>query len=141
MVTECFLTCFWSFLISNKLEQLEFKLKKIIGIEKHAGKVTKKGLWYIRSTGGFQHFYVIFSDRSFWKRLFQIGNNYNIPCLIFHVLVRQNHCKYMHLSFLLQTHIFLFHQTGLHIYQTKCSWIEKFTPIHYSRRISYKEKE
>ena len=31
----------WRFLISNKLEQLEFKLKEIIGIEKHAGKVGK----------------------------------------------------------------------------------------------------
>ena len=27
-----FLTCFWRFLISNKLEQLYFKLEKIIGI-------------------------------------------------------------------------------------------------------------
>ena len=27
-----FLTCSWRFLISNKLEQLEFKLEKIIGI-------------------------------------------------------------------------------------------------------------
>ena len=27
-----FLTCSWKFLISNKLEQLEFKLEKIIGI-------------------------------------------------------------------------------------------------------------
>ena len=27
-----FLTCFWRFFISNKLEQLEFKLEKIIGI-------------------------------------------------------------------------------------------------------------
>ena len=32
LVTECFLTCSWRFLISNKLEQLEFKLEKIIGI-------------------------------------------------------------------------------------------------------------
>ena len=29
------------FLLSYKLEQLEFKLEKIIGIEKHAGKVGK----------------------------------------------------------------------------------------------------
>ena len=28
--------------MSNKLEQLEFKLEKIIGIQKHAGKVRKK---------------------------------------------------------------------------------------------------
>ena len=42
LVTECFLTCFWRFLVSNKLEQLEFKLEKTIGIEKHAGKVRKK---------------------------------------------------------------------------------------------------
>ena len=32
LVTECFLTCSWRFLRSNKLEQLEFKLEKIIGI-------------------------------------------------------------------------------------------------------------
>ena len=33
LVTEnAFLTCSWRFLISNKLEQLEFKLEKIIGI-------------------------------------------------------------------------------------------------------------
>ena len=31
-VTECFLTYSWRFLISNKLEQLEFKLEKNIGI-------------------------------------------------------------------------------------------------------------
>ena len=36
-----FLTGFWRFLRSNKLEQLEFKLEKIIGIEKPAGKVRK----------------------------------------------------------------------------------------------------
>ena len=30
------------FLISNKLEQLYFKLEKIIGIKKHAGKVRKE---------------------------------------------------------------------------------------------------
>ena len=32
LVTECFLTCSWRFLRSNELEQLEFKLEKIIGI-------------------------------------------------------------------------------------------------------------
>jgi hypothetical protein len=32
LVTECFLTCPWRFLRSNKLEQLEFKLEKIIAI-------------------------------------------------------------------------------------------------------------
>ena len=26
LVTECFLTCSWRFLISNRLEQLDFKL-------------------------------------------------------------------------------------------------------------------
>ena len=35
---NAFLTCSWRFLISNKLEQLEFKLERIIGIEKHAEK-------------------------------------------------------------------------------------------------------
>ena len=32
LVTEGFFTCSWRFLISNKLEHLGFKLKKIIGI-------------------------------------------------------------------------------------------------------------
>ena len=31
LVTECFLTCSWRFLRSNKLEQLEFKLEKLLG--------------------------------------------------------------------------------------------------------------
>ena len=34
-----FFNFFWRFLRSNKLEQLEFKLEKNIGIWKHAGKV------------------------------------------------------------------------------------------------------
>ena len=38
---NAFLTCSWRFLRLDKLEQLKFKLKKIIGIEKHAGKVIK----------------------------------------------------------------------------------------------------
>ena len=40
LVTECFLTCSWRFLISNELEKLQ--LEKIIGVQKHAGKVRKK---------------------------------------------------------------------------------------------------
>ena len=36
LVTEC-----WRFFLSNKLEQLEVKLEKNIGIKKHAGKVRK----------------------------------------------------------------------------------------------------
>ena len=32
LLTECFLNCSWRFLISNKLEQLEFKLERIIAI-------------------------------------------------------------------------------------------------------------
>ena len=32
LVTKCILTCSWRFLISFKLEQLEFKLEKIVGI-------------------------------------------------------------------------------------------------------------
>ena len=31
-VTECFLSCSWRFLRSNKFEQLDFKLGTIIGI-------------------------------------------------------------------------------------------------------------
>ena len=36
---NAFLTCSWMFLIFNRLEQLEFKLEKIIGIYKPLGKV------------------------------------------------------------------------------------------------------
>ena len=32
LITECFFTCCWKFLSSNKSEHLEFKLEKIIGI-------------------------------------------------------------------------------------------------------------
>jgi hypothetical protein len=36
-----FLTCSWRFLISNKLEQLEFKLKKILGFKNMQEKLEK----------------------------------------------------------------------------------------------------
>ena len=35
---NAFLTCSWRFLISNKLEQLEFKLEKIIGMQEKLEK-------------------------------------------------------------------------------------------------------
>ena len=35
------ITCSWSFLRSNKLEQLEFKSEKFIWIQKSTGKVRK----------------------------------------------------------------------------------------------------
>jgi hypothetical protein len=38
---NAFFTCSWRFLMSNKLDQLEFKLEKIIGVQKHAGKFRK----------------------------------------------------------------------------------------------------
>ena len=38
---NAFLTCSWRFLIPKRLEKLEFKLEKNIGIENHAGKVKK----------------------------------------------------------------------------------------------------
>ena len=37
-----FLSCSWRLLISNELEQLEFKLEKNIGIQKHEGKVRNR---------------------------------------------------------------------------------------------------
>ena len=43
---NAFSTCSWRFLISNKLGQLEFKLKIVIGIQKHARKV-KKGDYFL----------------------------------------------------------------------------------------------
>ena len=42
-----FLTWSWMFLRSNRLEQLDFKLEKIIGIKKHAGKVRKMHYCYL----------------------------------------------------------------------------------------------
>ena len=39
-----YFTCSWRFLISNKSEQLEFKLEKNTGIWKHSGKVRKSHL-------------------------------------------------------------------------------------------------
>ena len=42
--TECFLTSCRRFLRSNRLEQLKFKLEKIIGIEKPTGKVRRYSL-------------------------------------------------------------------------------------------------
>ena len=38
---DAFLTCSWRFFRYDKLLQLEFKLEKNIGIQKHAGKVRK----------------------------------------------------------------------------------------------------
>ena len=38
---NAFLTCSWRFLRLDRLEKLKSKLEKIIGIEKHAGKVRK----------------------------------------------------------------------------------------------------
>ena len=46
MVTECFFTCSWRFLISSKLEQLEFKLEKIIGIYIETCRKSEKSLVY-----------------------------------------------------------------------------------------------
>ena len=47
-----FLTCPWKLFRSNKLEQLEFKLAKIIGIEKNAGKkLFQVPVWSFSSAG------------------------------------------------------------------------------------------
>ena len=43
---ECFLTCSWRFLRYNTLEQLEFKLEKIFGIQKPTGKVRKQMIYF-----------------------------------------------------------------------------------------------
>ena len=42
MVAECFLNLFLDVSQINRSEELEFKLEKIIGIQKHARKVRKK---------------------------------------------------------------------------------------------------
>ena len=49
-VTECFLTCSWRFLIQNKLEQLELKLEKIIGIQRYVRKMQKTVFYTILPT-------------------------------------------------------------------------------------------
>ena len=67
------MTCSWRFLISNKLEQLEFKFEKIIGIQKHAGKARK---YNENST------LVFFRKRS---------NGTKISKTLFHV--HKNYCK------------------------------------------------
>jgi hypothetical protein len=46
-----FLTCSWRFFISNKLEQLEFRLEKRIEIQKPTGKVRKKKLFTSKWAG------------------------------------------------------------------------------------------
>ena len=38
---DAFLTCSWRFFRSNKLEQLEFKLKKLLGFRNMQEKVRK----------------------------------------------------------------------------------------------------
>ena len=48
LVTECFFNLFLE--VSHKLEQLEFKLEKIIGIQKHAGQVRKRTIWALEYT-------------------------------------------------------------------------------------------
>ena len=48
--TEFFLTYSWKFLRSNTSEQLELKLEKIIGVQKHAGKDRKKSFIFYQST-------------------------------------------------------------------------------------------
>ena len=58
MVTECFLN-FWTFLISNKLEQSEFKLEKIIGIENVFEKLENE----------FSNFSCVFLNPTFFSNL------------------------------------------------------------------------
>ena len=48
LVTECFFNLFLEVFIPNKLEQLEFILEKIIGIQKHAGKVRKNNIFLMQ---------------------------------------------------------------------------------------------
>ena len=42
-----FLTCSWTFLRSNKLEKLEFKLEKLLGFRNMHEKFKNYGLWYL----------------------------------------------------------------------------------------------
>ena len=52
------------FLRSNKLGQLEFKLEKIIGIEKHAGKVRKQ--FYLKILHAPLELVVNILNKPFW---------------------------------------------------------------------------
>ena len=54
---NAFLTCSWRLLISKKIEQSQFKFEKIIGIEKHAGKVRKFSDHITIFFGNFCHFW------------------------------------------------------------------------------------
>ena len=49
LVTECFLSCSWMLLVPNRLEKLEFMLKKNIGFRKMQEK------------------YIPFSQKQEWK--------------------------------------------------------------------------
>ena len=57
---NAFLTCSWSFLRSKKVEKFKFKLEKIIGIQKSAGKVRKYFFLYQKKLSK--------SFPLFWKR-------------------------------------------------------------------------
>ena len=70
-----FLTCSWRFLISNKLEQLEFTLEKIIGISKHAGKVRKNTFLGLQN-GFHPHFEALF-DCLLWRAI-DLGLTYSL---------------------------------------------------------------
>ena len=58
-----FFTCSWRFLRSNLLEQLKFKLEKIIGIQKSAGKVRKYVCLFV--------FTWLINSWKFWIRSFR----------------------------------------------------------------------
>ena len=59
LVTECFLTCSWRFLIAKKLEQLEFKLEKIIGMQEKLENDFYK---------------IIFVSSKHWKKFYKLNS-------------------------------------------------------------------
>ena len=67
----------------NKLEQLEFKFEKIIGIEKHAGKVRKDK---------FYHLYFLENARAYQiiKYHFKLNgeNHVSAECIFYYTVVK-----------------------------------------------------
>ena len=77
LVTECFLTCSWRFLRSNKLEQLE----KLLGFKNMLEKLEKK-LYLLMG----QFLFNFFFQFLFQARLEQLKKPNNVFALIFKVL-------------------------------------------------------
>ena len=100
LVTECFLTCSWRFLIPNRLEQLEFKLEFRNMLEKLEKKI-----------GCSRRFYLIFNKFPKYCNIFIINifineisyryscyfRNYDIFCRVIYLGVLSTRRSWLHL--------------------------------------------